>query len=223
MAQFPGLIILSAGNEHYDLDNNGQHYPASYAHENVTIMNNKNVIVVGCLSEQGNWGNLEQYSLWDVNQFEGTNYGVDSVDLFAPGAEIISTYLNSTYAFNTGTSMAAPLVTGVAALVLSAHPAFSSAQLRSVIKWSVKTISGLEGFCNTGGMVNAKNALEVADLTLGDLNGDDDVSNADIILLANYLANYITLSNYQKYCADLNFDGVINNADLILLAQMVVS
>ncbi len=72
-------------------------------------------------------------------------------------------------------------------------------------------------------MVNAKNALDVADLTIGDHNGDGLVTNADLVLIGQYLVSLTTLTNYQLYCSDVNFDGVINNTDLILIAQMVVA
>ncbi len=59
-----------------------------------------------------------------------SDYGQD-IDLSAPGVNILSTYGDNQYHSTSGTSMAAPLVSGVAALVLSLHPEFTPTQLRT--------------------------------------------------------------------------------------------
>ena len=59
------------------------------------------------------------------------------------------------------------------------------------------------------------------DVMLGDLNGDGELTSADVVLLARYLAGAETLTEAQLTAADLNADGVITSADLVLLARKV--
>lgn len=66
-----------------------------------------------------------------------TSWGHDSVDVSAPGVDIISTLPNNSYAAYDGTSMAAPAVAGVAALVAAEHPEYSPAQVINAIMNSV--------------------------------------------------------------------------------------
>ena len=90
-----------------------------------------------------------------------SNYGATRVDLGAPGVNVYSTYgkSNTSYSYLSGTSMAAPHVTGVAALVWGANPSWSYTQVRSKILSSVKPVSALSGKTVTGGVLNANNAV----------------------------------------------------------------
>jgi subtilisin family serine protease len=62
-----------------------------------------------------------------------SNYGDETVDLFAPGSSIYSTVPNNKYERTDGTSMAAPMVSGLAALILSHHPNLTARQVRTLI------------------------------------------------------------------------------------------
>ncbi len=90
-----------------------------------------------------------------------SNYGANSVDVGAPGVEIYSCGIDSDsdYKNSQGTSMAAPHVAGVAALVLSRYPGMTVGDLRRVILNSVVPVPALQGKTVTGGRVNAFNAL----------------------------------------------------------------
>lgn len=68
-----------------------------------------------------------------------SNYGDRNVDLFAPGVDIYSTVPDNKYERNQGTSMAAPVVSGVAAVLMSYYPDLTAAQIREIIMKSVKT------------------------------------------------------------------------------------
>jgi len=70
---------------------------------------------------------------------EFSNYGDRNVDLFAPGVDIYSTVPDNKYERNQGTSMAAPVVSGVAAVLMSYYPDLTAAQIREIIMKSVKT------------------------------------------------------------------------------------
>ena len=104
-----------------------------------------------------------------------SNYGQQNVDLFAPGVRIYSTVPGSKYAALSGTSMASPVVAGVAALVLEYNPELSARQLKWVLEQSVTPLDSLEvtrpgseekvrfgTLSKTGGIVNAYNALKLA-------------------------------------------------------------
>lgn len=91
-----------------------------------------------------------------------SNYGPSTVDLAAPGRQILSTYLADSYATMSGTSMATPYVAGVAALMKSANPALTYADLKAGLLQSVDQLSSLAGKVVTGGRVNAYGATYLA-------------------------------------------------------------
>ncbi len=92
-----------------------------------------------------------------------SNYGATSVDLAAPGSAILSTvptFLNpSGYAYFWGTSMAAPQVTGVAALAWSLAPDASYQQIKDALLAGVDPLPSLDGITLSGGRLNALNTL----------------------------------------------------------------
>ena len=106
---------------------------------------------------------------------EFSNYGRGKVDVFAPGVSILSTVTDQTYARNDGTSMAAPVVTGVAAALLSYFPELTAVQVREIIlagatrytDQQVQIPGGRERvpfgqLSDTGGVVNLYNAVQMA-------------------------------------------------------------
>ncbi len=88
-----------------------------------------------------------------------SNYGAVSVDLAAPGVSIYSTAKSGGYQYLSGTSMATPHVSGVAALLKSQNPSMSASQIRSRIFNSVDVVSSLAGKVASGGRLNAAKAL----------------------------------------------------------------
>ncbi|MGH9870875.1 MAG: S8 family serine peptidase [Pyrinomonadaceae bacterium] len=88
-----------------------------------------------------------------------SNYGAKSVHLAAPGKDILTTALGNDYEQHSGTSLAAPVLAGVAALALSARPNLSVDELRSLLLASVDTVPGLRGKVSTGGRINAAKAV----------------------------------------------------------------
>lgn len=116
-----------------------------------------------------------------------SNYGKKGVDLFAPGVQIYSTVPGGNkYSSASGTSMAAPVVAGVAALVLSYYPTLSASQLKYILEKSATPLPngitkvnkpGSENeeidfseLSKTGGMVNAYEALKLAATIKGENN-----------------------------------------------------
>lgn len=127
------LFVAASGRSNSDNDVK-QHYPSGY--------NIRNVISVAASDRSDA---LASFS----------NYGATSVQLAAPGKDILTTALGNEYELHSGTSMAAPVVAGVAALALSAQPGLSVDQLRSVLLESVDKLPGLRGKVSTGGRINA--------------------------------------------------------------------
>ena len=115
------LIVNAAGNEGIDLDET-RVYPNDETPENPINFVDNFINVGSITSEYG--GNL-------VSGF--SNYGDNSVDVFAPGSSIYATTPLNTYEFLQGTSMASPNVAGVAAMVRSIYPKLSAAQVKQIL------------------------------------------------------------------------------------------
>ncbi|MCL2504293.1 MAG: S8 family peptidase [Coriobacteriia bacterium] len=88
------------------------------------------------------------------------NYG-PQVDISAPGADIYSTYRNNQYRYMSGTSMAAPMVSGVAALVAAKQPSWTAEQIRAAILATAEDI-GASGYDDTFGFGVVRPDLAVA-------------------------------------------------------------
>ena len=105
-----------------------------------------------------------------------SNYGKTTVDVFAPGVEIYSTVPGSKYESLNGTSMASPVVSGIAALIRSYYPSLTATQVKQIIMdSSVKINHPVEVMVDnkpekinfsdlsiSGGVANAYNAIKMA-------------------------------------------------------------
>ncbi|MBM4023056.1 MAG: hypothetical protein FJ284_12615, partial [Planctomycetes bacterium] len=88
-----------------------------------------------------------------------SNYGATTVDVAAPGVGIYSTTPRNSYSSFSGTSMAAPHVAGLVALMAAANPQATASQIRSAILSTSVPIASLAGKVATGGLVNAAAAV----------------------------------------------------------------
>jgi subtilisin family serine protease len=181
------LVICAAGNN----GSNIPMYPAAY--------DLPNVISVGSIGSNGAKSSF-------------SNYG-PSVDLFAPGGSIISTVPStsrraptSTYANYSGTSMAAPQVTGMAAVLKQMYPSKTHLEIKDAILNSVTKTSTLQGQADTGGYANLRAAIDALGAgttsspnlptTASTSNSPVDESDNNIITVdfkgaANSSANYV--------------------------------
>ncbi len=132
------VVICAAGNNARNTDLVPQ-YPSAYDSSNI----------ISVASTDCNDG-LSSFS----------NYGATTVDVGAPGDIIYSTYPTSTYAYLSGTSMATPQVSGIAALLKATNPSLTVAQIKAAILNTVDVKSSLSTKCVTGGRVNAYNAVQ---------------------------------------------------------------
>jgi thermitase len=107
---------------------------------------------------------------YDDRRASFSNYGATSVDLFAPGVDIMSTLPGGNYGFEDGSSMATPHVSGEAALLLASAPWLSSQELKDLILGTVDPRPWLAGLSVTGGRANAGAALR----RLFESDGDGD-------------------------------------------------
>ena len=136
------LFIVAAGNgdasgNGYSIDEQPM-YPASFEVDNIISV-----------------ANLR----FDGQLDRASNYGVRSVDLAAPGNYILSTITGNDYAYMSGTSMAAPMVTGTAAMLYSCDASLSLMDVRNRILQSARPLESLSGKVATGGMLDAGAAM----------------------------------------------------------------
>jgi subtilisin family serine protease len=132
-------FVTAAGNNASDNDATPR-YPGSYRLPNV--------ITVAALGTTNSLASI-------------SNYGATSVDLAAPGSLIESTFPGGSYGILSGTSMAAPEVTGVVALLASARPGITVAEVRAAILGSTTPVAALAGKTITGGRLDAAGALGI--------------------------------------------------------------
>ncbi len=135
------LFVTAAGNNGRDIDVEPI-YPAAYDCANLIAVAN---------------------STRTDARLSGSNWGLHSVDLAAPGTSILSTEKGGGYSLKSGTSMSAPHVAGVAGLLLAVHPDASFADLKRWILDGATRLSHWAPQVATGGRLNAMNALRVAD------------------------------------------------------------
>ena len=157
------LMIHAAGNDGEDLTKNPNFPSPAY----LSGGRPQNWIEVGASSWKGGDSLAAPFS----------NFGPSVVDVFAPGVDIYSTIPGNQYEKDSGTSMAAPVVTGLAALLMNYFPGLTAADVKRIILASATrhtqqmVVRPGEGgprvpfgsLSTTGGIVNAYNAVKMAD------------------------------------------------------------
>ncbi|MGB2697722.1 MAG: S8 family serine peptidase [Candidatus Zixiibacteriota bacterium] len=162
------LFVAAAGNA---WNNNDVHpfYPSSYDLDNIITV-----------AASDHFDSLVNELNW------GSNYGLTSVDLAAPGVNIYSTTPGDGYGYKSGTSMAAPHVSGTVALIWSEHPSLTHFQMKDLVMNTVDQNPDLIGKCVSGGRLNAFMPLAESDSA-----SPSSISDVTVI---NTEATRITLS-----------------------------
>ncbi|MGL6227269.1 MAG: S8 family serine peptidase [Thermoguttaceae bacterium] len=133
-----GIVFVAAAGNYSSNNDTKPFYPAYYSTQL------SNVISVAATDSSGH---LADFS----------NYGVKSVDLAAPGNNILSTYPVSSgnkYMYMSGTSMATPMVAGAVALLFSIHPNWTPEQMKQELFKTVEVLPSLSDKVRTGGILN---------------------------------------------------------------------
>ncbi|WP_224998180.1 S8 family peptidase [Cesiribacter sp. SM1] len=162
------LLVHAAGNDSKNIDTENN-YPTKR--------------FLGTKGVANNWLEVGASAWGSGSNFVGTfsNYGRKTVDVFAPGVDLYSTVPESEYNSLSGTSMAAPVVSGIAAMVMAYYPELSAEQVKEIImKSAVRYTKGkvnrpggdpgskdsltrFRDLSSTGGVANVYYALQMAD------------------------------------------------------------
>ena len=162
-AEHDVLLVHAAGNDSKNLDVSSDNYPTPIDPRDG--------------SRYPHWIEVGASSFKAPVAAEFSNYGATRVDLFAPGDDIYSTVPGSKYETNDGTSMAAPVVAGVAAVLRGQYPELSAVQIRKLIMSTAlaadftTTLPGkpkkkatFKSLSVTGGIVNMYRAVNSMEL-----------------------------------------------------------
>lgn len=162
------LIVCAAGNSGEDIDKNETFPNDIYIKPKGFLFwkkkKAKNWLMIGASSKFDNENMVASFS----------NYGQEEVDIFAPGEFILSTVPNDNYQVSQGTSMAAPVVSGAAALIRSYFPDLSAKQVKEILINSAQPLTTLvnqpgeeklisfDKLSVSGGILDIKKALEMS-------------------------------------------------------------
>lgn len=182
------LFVAAAGNESNNNDTNLS-YPASY--------NLPNVISVAATD---NRDGLASFS----------NYGATQVDLGAPGVNTLSTIPGNGYAYYSGTSMATPHVSGVAALAWSLKPTATVAEVRNALLTGVDPVASLAGKTVTGGRLNAFRTLQI----LSSANPVNDNFGSSLTLVGNSVQAIGSNARATKEVGEPNHAGNVGGTSV---------
>jgi len=194
-------VVCAAGNEGTDMSLYSYRvYPASYELDNIISVT---------ASDMND----------DPTGF--SSFGIESVDVAAPGTGITSTSLSNGYEPMDGTSMAAAHVSGIVAMILSINPDTDYRAVKSIIIDTVDPVSSWSGKLVSEGRVNAFNAVtKMLTPVAGDLNHDRVVEIEDAVL-ALRIISLSGLSTGINAEGDIDGDGKIGAAEAVYVLQKI--
>lgn len=138
MKDYPDALFLAASGNSTEDNDSAPMYPASYGLPNIISVASTDI-----------YDNLSDF----------TNYGAQSVNIAAPGSDIVSTYIGGIYASVSGTSMACPLVASAAAVIKAVYPDLTPTEIIERLEDSADKLDSLDGKIKTGARLNAYRAV----------------------------------------------------------------
>lgn len=195
------VVVFAAGNQAYSSP--VMDYPATYS---------PNTIAVGAINSSG--------SRWTDSFYSNGS----ALDVVAPGHNILSTIYGNTTGYKTGTSMAAPFVSGLAGLIISIDPNLTRAEINNIIESTAQKVGGYSYTTTTGrpngtwnnemgyGLINAYDALVAA----GGGGGTCEPSTPPTIINGTNYTSNTTLNGCNFEFTNSN---VTNNASLTINAD----
>lgn len=200
ISEFDGVFVTSAGNMGMDIDVSPERaYPASY--------NLDNIIAVGA-SQTGS-----------LTRWSSSNYGVVSVDVCAPGTDILCLSNNGTFVTASGTSFATPMVAGVAALLLSVNSSLTPIQIKNSIIMNSQKSDDLSP-CFVNGRLDALATVETHGYLRGDVDMDWNITETDVRKVLRYSSGMEIPTALQKALADINMDGSVSLSDANIISNI---
>ena len=154
------VVVIAAGNANADLDKENISLPAEFSRVLDGVMS---------VAAVGNTGDISTYS----NQGGVISIAAPGGDFQEEASEIYSTLPDNSYDFKSGTSMAAPIVSGAAALLIAAAPFLTPAEVENILLSTSDKYKDLEDFVQSGNFLNLEEALNyvIAYYTETETNG----------------------------------------------------
>jgi len=140
------LFIAAAGNDNKEINNRYKYMPCGLKEPNLL-----------CVASSTKADTRSSFS----------NYGPEYVHVFAPGSQIASTTNNNGYAYRSGTSMACPMVSGLAALIMTMRDGMSAQEIRELIEANVRVKPQYASFVSSSGLIDVGKTIKA-------LKGNDD-------------------------------------------------
>jgi len=191
------LVVAAAGNDDYWTPPY-VNYPAAYTY----------VLAVAATDNYDHKASFSNYGTW--------------VDVSAPGTNIYTTWGQYNYSSESGTSMASPIVAGLAALIKALKPTFTPDSITKYIKNYADTIDHLNpayaGMLGTG-RINCFASLSPLAYVAGDVNGNGSVEGADVTYLTRYLKGTGDPPPPPLLRADANGNCLVQGSDVTYLVN----
>lgn len=185
-------VVAASGNDRVDTDRIAN-YPSSY--------DLPNIISVGAARRDDKLAGF-------------SNFGASSVDLFAPGENVLSTAMGSSYETATGTSIATAISSGALALLLAEFPQATATDLRARFVSRSRYVAALDGKCSSSGILHIGHAIDAGDpRSPAVLNEAQDLAfeaGETVELKADYLAYGRPM--FQWYRNDEPIEGVTGSS-----------
>ncbi len=195
------LLVCAAGNSALDLDIT-RSYPAALKRDNV-------IVVAASDSD----GHIAEFS----------NYSPSLVHLAAPGVDILSTYLSPEYTTMSGTSMAAPYVSGAAAFLYSISPSASYSAIKNALLAGVRKDDELVDFVSTSGILDLGTSVKLLGRQWLRFEADEILLSTNVTLAAGETIDLPVLINDAPALAAGTYSASIDLSDANGSAEVPVT